>query len=58
MLGLGSLVSLLGLYSMMKGQKQGAGAGLPPGVNLETLETTDYVGDPGKTKPFINTLTD
>ena len=51
-LGLGALLAFMGSRGQNKGSM------LPPGVNPETLETTDYAGDPGKYKPFVNTLTD
>ena len=50
----GGLLALLSLMSKKGGQE---GIGLPPGVNLETLETTDYQGDPTKFKVFVDSKT-
>tara|TARA_Y100001938_G_C7986500_1_gene377181 strand:- start:404 stop:919 length:516 start_codon:yes stop_codon:yes gene_type:complete len=50
----GGLLALLSLMSKKGGQE---GVGLPLGVNLETLETTDYKGDPTKFKVFVDSKT-
>ena len=49
--------SLLDMALKKRGGK-GLASLLPPGVNPQTMETTDYQGDPEKFKVFINTLTD
>ena len=68
--GLGGLFSKLGgfpgiflgasLLDMALKKRGGKGLAslLPPGVNPQTMETTDYQGDPEKFKVFVNTLTD
>ena len=57
-IGLGTLLPILGILAGLGG-KRGGGIGslLPPGVNLETLETTDYQGDPTKYKVFVDSKT-
>ena len=49
--------SLLDMALKKRGGK-GLASLLPPGVNPQTMETTDYQGDPEKFKVFVNTLTD
>ena len=46
-IGLGTLLPILGILAGLGG-KRGGGLGslLPAGVNPETLETSDYQGDP------------
>ena len=68
--GLGGLFSKLGGFpgiflgaslldiALKKRGGKGLASLLPPGVNPQTMETTDYQGDPEKFKVFVNTLTD
>ena len=49
--------SLLDMALKKRGGK-GLASLLPPGVNPQTMETTDSQGDPEKFKVFVNTLTD
>ena len=57
-IGLGTLLPIIGLLAGLGGKKGGGiGSLLPPGVNLETLETTDYQGDPTKYKVFVDSKT-
>ena len=49
--------SLLDMALKKRGGK-GLASLLPFGVNPQTMETTDYQGDPEKFKVFVNTLTD
>jgi len=49
--------SLLDMALKKRGGK-GLASLLPPSVNPQTMETTDYQGDPEKFKVFVNTLTD
>ena len=49
--------SLLDMALKKRGGK-GLASLLPSGVNPQTMETTDYQGDPEKFKVFVNTLTD
>ena len=49
--------SLLDMALKKRGGK-GLASLLPPGVSPQTMETTDYQGDPEKFKVFVNTLTD
>jgi hypothetical protein len=57
-IGLGTLLPILGILAGIGG-KRGAGLGslLPAGVNPETLETSDYQGDPTKYKVFVDSKT-
>ena len=57
-IGLGTLLPIIGILAGLGGKKGGGiGSLLPPGVNLETLETTDYKGDPTKFKVFVDSKT-
>ena len=57
-IGLGTLLPIIGILAGLGGKKGGGiGSLLPPGVNLETLETTDYQGDPTKYKVFVDSKT-
>ena len=49
--------SLLDMALKKRGGK-GLASLLPSGVNPQTMEITDYQGDPEKFKVFVNTLTD
>ena len=68
--GLGDLISGMGGFpgiflgaslldiALKKRGGKGLASLLPFGVNPQTMETTDYQGDPTKYNVFVNTLTD